>query len=58
MSLRVPASAGLSDVARRVAARSEENRFDPIVCVDAHGAAVGVVRVERLLLQLAAAHAG
>jgi EAL domain-containing protein (putative c-di-GMP-specific phosphodiesterase class I) len=58
VSLRVPASAGLSDVARRVAARSEENRFDPIVCVDAHGAAVGVVRVERLLLQLAAAHAG
>ena len=58
VSLRVPASAGLSDVARRVAARPEENRFDPIVCVDAHGAAVGVVRVERLLLQLAAAHAG
>jgi EAL domain-containing protein (putative c-di-GMP-specific phosphodiesterase class I) len=57
VSLRVPASAGLSDVARRVAARPEENRFDPIVCVDAHGAAVGVVRVERLLLQLAAAHA-
>ena len=58
VSLRVPASAGLSDVARRVAARPEENRFDPIVCVDGHGAAIGVVRVERLLLQLAAAHAG
>ena len=58
VSLRVPASAGLSEVARRVAARPEENRFDPVVCVDAHGAALGVIRVERLLLQLAAAHAG
>jgi EAL domain-containing protein (putative c-di-GMP-specific phosphodiesterase class I) len=58
VNLRVPASAGLRDVARRVAARPEENRFDPIVCVDAHGASFGVVRVERLLLQLAAAHAG
>jgi hypothetical protein len=29
-----------------------------VVCVDAHGAALGVIRVERLLLQLAAAHAG
>ena len=58
MSLRVPASAGLSEVAHRVAARPEENRFDPVVCVDARGAALGVVHVERLLLRLAAAHAG
>ena len=58
VSLRVPASAGLSEVAQRVAARPEETRFDPIVCVDAHGAALGIVRVERLLVQLAAAHAG
>jgi EAL domain-containing protein (putative c-di-GMP-specific phosphodiesterase class I) len=58
VSLRVPASAGLKEVAQRVAARPEETRFDPVVCVDAHGAALGVVRVERLLLQLAAAHTG
>ncbi|WP_255363401.1 EAL domain-containing protein [Geodermatophilus sp. DSM 45219] len=58
VSLRVPASAGLSEVAHRVAARPEETRFDPVVCVDAHGAALGIVRVERLLLQLAAARAG
>jgi len=58
VSLRVPASAGLSEVARRIAARPEENRFDPVVCVDAQGAALGIIRVERLLLQLAAAHAG
>lgn len=41
VSLRVPASAGLSEVAQRVAARSEETRFDPVVCVDANGAALG-----------------
>lgn len=58
VSLRVPASAGLSEVAERVAARAEENRFDPVVCVDANGAALGIVRVERLLLRLAAAHTG
>ena len=58
VSLRVPASAGLSEVAQRVAARPEATRFDPVVCVDAHGAALGIVRVERLLVQLAAAHAG
>ena len=50
--------AGGREVAQRVAARPEETRFDPVVCVDAHGAALGIVRVERLLLQLAAAHAG
>ncbi|WP_448610416.1 EAL domain-containing protein [Geodermatophilus sp. URMC 60] len=58
VSLRVPASAGLSEVAQRVASRPEETRFDPVVCVDARGAALGIVRVERLLVQLAAAHAG
>ncbi|WP_245177556.1 EAL domain-containing protein [Geodermatophilus sp. DF01_2] len=58
VTLRVPASAGVSEVAQRVAARPEETRFDPVVCVDARGAALGIVRVERLLLQLAAAHAG
>jgi EAL domain-containing protein (putative c-di-GMP-specific phosphodiesterase class I) len=55
VSLRVPASAGVREVAQRVAARPEETRFDPVVCVDSVGAVVGVVRVERLLLTLAAA---
>ncbi|WNV75130.1 EAL domain-containing protein [Geodermatophilus sp. DSM 44513] len=58
VSLRVHSSTGLREIARRVAARPEETRFDPVVCVDARGNALGVVRIERLLLQLAAADAG
>ncbi|SET82629.1 EAL domain-containing protein [Geodermatophilus poikilotrophus] len=54
VSLRVPVFAGVREVARRAAARPEHSRFDPIVCVDDVGVAVGVVRVERLLLRLAA----
>jgi EAL domain-containing protein (putative c-di-GMP-specific phosphodiesterase class I) len=54
VSLRVPALAGVREVARRAAARPEHARFDPIVCVDDVGVAVGIVRVERLLLRLAA----
>ena len=54
MSLRVPALAGVREVARRAAARPEHSRFDPIVCVDDVGVAIGVVRMERLLLRLAA----
>ncbi|RBY78240.1 EAL domain-containing protein [Geodermatophilus sp. TF02-6] len=54
VSLRVPTLAGVREVARRVAARPDSCRFDPVVCVDDVGIAVGVVRVERLLLRLAA----
>lgn len=53
VSLRVPASASVQEVARRVVARPEHCRFDPVVCVDEGGRAVGVVRVERILLRLA-----
>ena len=53
VSLRVPASAGVVEVARRLVARPEECRFDPVVCVDERGRAVGVVRLERILLRLA-----
>lgn len=53
VSLRVPASAGVAEVARRVVARPEHCRLDPVVCVDEVGRAVGVVRIERLLLRLA-----
>ena len=54
VTLRVPALAGVREVARRAAARPEHCRFDPVVCVDDVGVAVGVVRVERLLIRLAA----
>ena len=54
VSLRVPVLAGVREVARRAAARPEHSRFYPIVCVDDVGVAVGIVRVERLLLRLAA----
>lgn len=53
VSLRVPASAGVVDVAQRLVARPEHCRFDPVVCVDERGRAVGVIRLERILLRLA-----
>ncbi len=52
VSLRVPSAAGVVEVARRVVARPESCRFDPVVCVDDVGRALGVVRVESLLLRL------
>jgi hypothetical protein len=55
ISLRVPASAGVAEVARRVVARPESCRFDPGVCVDDVGAVAGIVRVERILSRLAEA---
>jgi len=53
ISLRVPVSTSTVDVARRAIARDPACRFDPVVCVDEVGAAVGIVRVERLVTQLA-----
>ena len=53
VSLRVPASAGVVELARRIAARPEHCRFDPVVCVDDLGRATGIVRVEHVLLRLA-----
>lgn len=58
VSLRVPASTGTAELARRVATRPEETRFDPVVCVDDVGAVVGLVRVEHLLARLADQHDG
>ncbi len=52
VSLRVPASAAVVEVARRLVARPARCRFDPVVCVDERGRAVGVVRLERVLLRL------
>ncbi|MFV0458089.1 MAG: EAL domain-containing protein [Actinomycetales bacterium] len=53
VSLRVRASDAVWDVARRVLARPEAVRFDPVVCVDGRGRAMGIVRMERLLGRLA-----
>ena len=53
VSLRVPASAAVADVAQRVVTRREAVRFDPVVVVDDLGAVAGVVRVEALLSRLA-----
>lgn len=52
VSLRVASSTGVVELARRVAARPAHSRFDPVVVVDDLGQAVGVVRVEHLLLRL------
>jgi EAL domain-containing protein (putative c-di-GMP-specific phosphodiesterase class I) len=54
-ALAVSGQTGLRTVARRAAARSPYERFVPVVCTDARGRVVGVVRVDRLLDALAAA---
>jgi len=56
VSLRVPASTGIAELARRVATRPEDTRFDPVVCVDDIGAVIGIIRVEHLLARLAEQH--
>lgn len=53
VSFRVRPSDGLTQVAQRLLARPAHERFDPIVVVDDSGAAVGVLRVERILARLA-----
>jgi len=53
ISLRAPAQADLAEVATRAMTRSPEHRFDPIVCNDAYGAYLGIVRPEHMMLRLA-----
>jgi EAL domain-containing protein (putative c-di-GMP-specific phosphodiesterase class I) len=53
VSLRVLPSASVVEVAQLLVNRPEGQRFDPLVCVDEDGRAVGIVRVERILLRLA-----
>ena len=53
-TMRVRASEGVEDVARRAMTRRLEERFAPIPVVDAEGRSLGVVRVERLVVRLAA----
>ncbi len=55
VSLRVSATAEVVDVATRAMTRPSETRFDPVVCGDAYGHYLGVVRPERLMLRLAEA---
>lgn len=50
--LRVPSAMSVLDLARRVVARPDHCRFDPVVCVDDLGRVVGIVRVERVLQRL------
>ena len=56
VSLRVPASTGIAELARRVSTRPDDTRLDPVVCVDDVGAVIGIVRVEHLLTRLAEQH--
>ncbi len=53
VSLRAIESTDVGAVARRVVARPVAVRHDPVVCTDTAGVAVGIVRVESLLLRLA-----
>lgn len=52
--LLVQRSRRLVDLARRLVARPEASRFDPVVVVDDTGRAVGVVRAERVVARLTA----
>lgn len=58
VSLRVSASTSVVELARRIVARPEHCRFDPVVCVDDLGRSAGVIRVELVLLRLAELKAG
>ena len=53
VSLRTAVDGDLAEVASRAMTRPPEHRFDPIVCNDAYGGYLGVVRVERVVLRLA-----
>jgi EAL domain-containing protein (putative c-di-GMP-specific phosphodiesterase class I) len=52
--MRVEAREPIADVARRALTRPASQRFDPLVCCDAHGRYQGMVKVERLIETLAA----
>ncbi len=53
ISLRVAATTDVVELARRIVARPQPSRHDPVVCVDELGHPLGVVRVEQVLLRLA-----
>jgi hypothetical protein len=47
-------SAALTEAARRAMARAQAHRFAPLVCTDAIGTVLGVVRIDDLLMALCA----
>ena len=51
--LRVERGSGVAEVARRAMTRPPKERFEPLVCCDELGRYVGIVRVERLVEELA-----
>jgi EAL domain-containing protein (putative c-di-GMP-specific phosphodiesterase class I) len=51
--MRVDLGESIAGVSRRAMTRPFEQRFDPVVCCDARGRYVGVVKVERLVDGLA-----
>jgi EAL domain-containing protein (putative c-di-GMP-specific phosphodiesterase class I) len=51
--LRLPVDTGIAEAAHRALNRDEARRFDPLLCTDSSGALVGVVRMERIVEQLA-----
>jgi len=53
--LAVSPAARVPEVARRAALRPPATRFDPVVCCDARGRYLGLVRIERLVFALAEA---
>jgi EAL domain-containing protein (putative c-di-GMP-specific phosphodiesterase class I) len=54
--MRVKATERTVDVLQRAVARPERHRWEPLVCVDARGRHLGIVRLERLLGALADHH--
>ncbi|MGB2710128.1 MAG: EAL domain-containing protein [Conexibacter sp.] len=55
--LLVTSAAAVAEVAKRAMLRPPETRFQPLVCCDAQGCYVGIVRIERLVAALADAAA-
>jgi EAL domain-containing protein (putative c-di-GMP-specific phosphodiesterase class I) len=48
VSLRVPPSADIAETLQRALSRPPAQRFDPVLCIDAAGAVLGLLRVEDL----------
>lgn len=51
--LELHVDTGLAEAAHRAMGRDEDQRFDPLFCIDSTGARVGMVRMEQLVEQLA-----
>ena len=57
-ALRVHVDTGIAEAAHRALNRDAAHRFDPLLCTDSAGAFVGVVRMERVVDQLAVLSGG